>query len=391
MDDQSCSDLSNAADLVEYVHPVWSPASASLVASETNAHPLDTQSGAQKAIHHGVDKQRRTIIGALHSSTDALLQRRASKMGMCCVAPMIFADQTSLPVCVAGYCRDRLCPTCMRRRAFKVRCRLIGLVGQMNSPRFLTLTRKDTPDKLAKCMDDLTAAVKKLRRTDSWKRHVKGGVMVWQVTRNEQAGTWHLHVHMVIDGSFFPHATLHAEWTRILGGPGTTDLAPVHDRNKAARYIGKYLASDSDVASWSDGSIQDFAVGMHRRRLIATFGSSHKVNLDLCDEEQAPPAMPKASISYGQMMDAIAAGVPEAERAAPLLARLGIAFRQLFFAWAMPGECYADEIPTSMFEDLGRWIEGVHAQLMAVEEPEPLSAPPPDPKQLGMFDESRYT
>jgi hypothetical protein len=241
----------------------------------------------------------------------------------------------------------------------------------MNSPRFLTLTERDSTEPLAVRLDRLSAAFSKLRRTDAWKRHVKGGVAVWEVKWNPAAKTWHPHLHVLIDGVFFPHAVLHAEWTRLLGHDGTTDLNACRDRVRSAVYISKYLAKDAEIAGWGAERIVEFSKAMHRRRLLATFGSAHKVNVDLCDKEAEKPTLPRGSISYGQMMDAISAGVPAAEKAAPLLARMGIAFRQLFFEWSMPGECYADEIPASQLVDFGRWIEEVCACIHRDGDPEP--------------------
>lgn len=392
MSDQSVSSPagSEAYEPLEVFVP--QSGSALLVASETNQHPLDTQSAAQEAIHHAVEKFRFLIVEALWSSPDPDLKRRSEKMGLCCVSPQIFADSDSMPVCVAGYCRDRLCPTCMRRRAWKVRVRLIGLVGSMNSPRFLTLTERDNADPLTTRMDRITAAVRKLRHTKGWKRHVKGGVMVWETTRNEKNGTWHPHVHLIIDGDYWAHAEILAEWKKALGGDGAARIEACHDRNRSARYLSKYLAKDAEVASWKFTTICEFATAMHRRRLVATFGSMHKLNVDLCDEERPKPQLPRASLGYAQVRDAIAAGNEIARSAAPLLARLGIAFRQLFFEFSMPAECYADELSPSQFSDLGRWIEELYAQTMAVEEPEPLPEPPEDFVTLRLFDEpTTYT
>lgn len=365
---------------------------ALLVTSETNEHPLDVQSHAQELVHHAIEKFRLLIIDALWSSPDDQLKRRASKMGMCCVAPMIFADADSSPVCVAGYCRDRLCPTCMRRRASKVKQRLVGLVGSMNAPRFLTLTERDTTDPLDVRLNRLTAAVRRLRHTKAWKRHVKGGVMVWETTRNVTKGTWHPHVHLIIDGEFWAHAELLAEWKKALGGDGAARIEACHDRTRSARYLAKYLAKDTEVASWPAATIREFAGAMHRRRMIATFGTCHKLNVDLCDSEAEKPKLPRACLSYGQVRDAIAAGVGPAEKAAPLLARMGIAFRQLFFEFSMPGDAYADEISASQLVDFGRWIEELSACIERVEEPPLLSDPPPDRVTLRLFDEpTTYT
>lgn len=328
------------------------------------------------------------IVEALWNSTDQDLAKRASKMGLCCVAPMIFADAKSQPVCVAGYCRDRICPTCMRRRASKVRARLVGLVGSMNAPRFLTLTERDNCDPLDVRMDRITAAVRRLRHTAAWKRHVTGGVMVWETTRNEKAGTWHPHVHLIIDGDFWAHASLLAEWKKALGSDGAARIEACHDRVKSARYLAKYLAKDSELSSWSPETIVEFAKAMHRRRLVATFGRMHKLNVDLCDEEKEKPALPRACMSYEQVRSAVEAGPGPARSAAPLLARLGIAFRQLFFEFSMPGDCYSDELSASQLEELGRWIELMHDAQTGVTESLEEKEPTQDQLTLALFPES---
>jgi len=316
-----------------------------------------------------VKKQRATIVEALWSSADAGLIRRASKMGLCCVSPMIFADARMMPVVVAGHCRDRMCPTCMRRRAAKVKGRLVGLVGAMNSPRFLTLTERDTDEPLTVRMNRLTAAVKKLRRTKAWKANVCGGVMVWETTRNVAAGTWHPHVHLILDGRFWAHAAILAEWKQALGGDGSARIEACHDRVKAARYLAKYLAKDADLASWPADTIVEFASAMHRRRLVATFGKSHKVNVDLCDVEPEKPELPAASMSYAVVYEAAKAGHEVALAAAPLLARLGIAFRELFSEFRTPCMALEEKPSASDFVDLGEWIMLMQDQGVQLEQP----------------------
>jgi len=328
---------------------------------------------------------RTVIVNALWNTGDQALGRRAEKMGLCCVAPMIFADAQRDPVCVAGYCRDRLCPTCMRRRASKVKSQLVSLIGKMNAPRFLTLTERDNSDPLSTRMDRITAAVRRLRHTKAWKKNVKGGVMVWETTRNEQKGSWHPHVHLIIDGEFWAHADLLAEWKKALQGDGAARIEACHDRTRSARYLAKYLAKDTEIAAWKESTIVEFAEAMHRRRLVATFGRMHKANVDRCDEEKKKPALPRACISYAQLRSQIDNGNETARAAAPLLARLGIAFRQLFFEFSAVGDCYADELPATCFEELGRLIEEMHdAQCgTTVEEKEPER--PPHTQTLELF------
>lgn len=351
--------------------------SSSLVPSETNPHPLDRQSHAQELIHGRIEQHRWRIIEALWGSGEPNLEKRAGRMGLCCVSPQICIGAGEAPVCIAGYCRDRMCPTCMRRRAFKVRCRVTQLVCSMNSPRFLTLTERDNGSGLAQRLDDLSAAVRTLRRTKVWKKYVRGGVMVWETKNNVAADTWHPHLHLIIDGSFFPHAELHAEWKRILGRDGTCDLKPVHDRAAAARYIGSYLAKDNNISGWPQADLCEFANAMHRRRLVATFGSSHNVNLDICDKEPEPPPIPSSVIGFSQLRDAIIAGVVPAKKAAPLLARMGGAWRQLFVEFAPQEEVEGDVLTAEHTTELAAWIDELNGLLGAtpieeVHDPGPL-------------------
>lgn len=349
--------------------------SSSLVSSETNQHPLDRQSHAQELIHGRIEQARFRTICALHDSGDSALEKRAGRMGLCCVSPQILVGQGETPVCIAGYCRDRMCPTCMRRRAANVRRRLTDLVCSFNSPRFLTLTERDDNSGLASRMDHLSKCVRTLRRTEVWKRHVRGGVMVWEVKHNKAANTWHPHLHLIIDGEFFPHKLLHAEWTRILGRDGTTDLQAVNDRAKTARYMCGYLTKGSSVETWFDATIVEFATAMHRRRLVATFGTAHAKNLDLCDKEPERPALPGSVIGFAQLRDAIISGVEPARRAAPLLAMLGGAWRQLFIEFAPMDGSEVEALTDQHSIDLAAWIDELNGLLLRSEEPEP--APPP--------------
>lgn len=355
--------------------------SSSLVPSETNSHPLDVQSHAQELIHGRVEYARFRIICAMHLAPEGPLTKRAARMGLCCVSPQICVEKGERPVCIAGYCRDRMCPTCSRRRAARVRLRIQGLVCAMNAPRFLTLTARDDGRGLGNRLDELWNAVKKLRRTDVWKRHVRGGVIVPEVKYNKAAGTWHPHFHIIIDGGFFPHALLHAEWKRLLGRDGTCDLKAIHDRAAAARYIGGYLGGTAgkkdpatDPQHWPDEIIREYAQALNRRRLIATFGTSHAVNLDLCDKEPERPKIPSTVIGFAQLRDAIITGVEPARKAAPLLAMLGGAWRQLFIEFAPLNTTEADVLTDTHSEQLADWINSLSDGLDAEPEPEP---PPP--------------
>jgi len=356
MGDQSLLVPSNdATETTTADHGKIDPA-ALLVTYETNRHPLECQSHSQLVIHRTVDRPRRAIVEALFEATDSVLKKRSVKMGFCCVSPILFAERGVKPVCVAGYCRDRLCPTCMQMRSARIRARLTGLVCSMNAPRMITLTTRDDDRPLAGRMKEITDAVRRLRKVKAWKRHVRGGVMVWEVTFNAVKKTWHPHVHLIVDGDFWEQRLVRAEWCAQLGGDGGVHIQACHDRLRTARYLAKYLAKAAEVSTWPPEAIREFATAMHRQRLIATFGKSHAVNVDLAEEEPARPQLPAYSISMTTFRAALRDGIGPARFAAPILAKMGGCWRLLFSAYAEPDEWEALEPTGSELDDLGDWL-----------------------------------
>lgn len=246
----------------------------------------------------------------------------------------------------------------------------------MNAPRNLTLTERDDKRPLKPRCDEFFKAFRMLRRTDVWKRHVRGGVAVFEVKFNEKAQSWHPHLHLVIDGDFFPHKLLYAEWTRLIGKDGTTDLTACHDRARSAMYLGSYLAKDSKISAWPFERIAEFATAMHRRRLVMTFGKCHNLNIDISDEEPERPPIPSSIISFAALRDAVIAGVEPARKAAPLLARMGGAWRQLFVEFAPPADVEVDVLTAEQTGELARWIDELNGLLLCekIEEAPPQAA-----------------
>lgn len=356
MGDQSRGAASDSVLPVEPIGPGTVDPASLLVTYETNRHPLECQSHSQLSIHRTVNEARRRIVEALWNAPTLCLSRRAMKMGFCCVSPMLFVERGQRPVCVAGYCRDRLCPTCMSMRSQRVRARLVSLVCSMNAPRFLTLTTRDDARPLSERLKEITDAVRRLRKVKAWKQHVRGGVMVWEVTYNAAKKTWHPHVHLIIDGEYWEQRLIRAEWCAQLNGDGGVHIQACNDRVKTARYVAKYLAKASEISTWPPEAIREFATAMYRQRLVATFGRSHAVNVDLAGKESAAPALPRYSISMETFRAALRDGVGPARYAAPVLARMGGCWSALFHAYADPEESAGPEPTGSELDELGDWL-----------------------------------
>jgi len=144
----------------------------------------------------------------------------------------------------------------------------------------MTLTLAHKGESLDAMMDRLYIAFRDLRKLPVWRRHVKGGVFACQVTRNTKAGEWHAHLHIIVDGVYFPQTQLKAAWLQVTGDSEIVDIRPVPDRAKIAGYVGDYVSRPNEVAGWGWAAIEEFAEAMHGRRLVHTFGSAHGVKVE---------------------------------------------------------------------------------------------------------------
>ena len=112
-------------------------------------------------------------------------------------------------------CKLRYCPVCGVGLARDLEKRVTKIVARMRSPRFLTLTVPSGPD-LKERLDFLRKAFQRLRRSKVWKRYVRGGVAVLEITGGRRRG-WHPHVHVIVDGKFIPKPELVVAWQKATG------------------------------------------------------------------------------------------------------------------------------------------------------------------------------
>ncbi|MCH8478815.1 MAG: protein rep [Wenzhouxiangella sp.] len=253
-------------------------------------------------------------------------------MAACCCSPLVQrAPDGQIRICPIR-CRDRLCPLCCLRRAREVALRFAAAVGAMDAARHLVLTAPAVDAPLAEQLAELRAGMKRLRQSAAWKAHVRGGCYTIEITRNRKTGLWHPHVHVIMDGAFFPHAEARAAWAAALGGsPLWPDLATtgrvivhlsaVHHRSRLATYIAKYIAKPAELGRWTAAAICEYARALKGVRMLHTFGSLHGVKL-------APPdpnpdrAGSETLIGLGELDWRARQGWPEAERAVALIRRL---------------------------------------------------------------------
>lgn len=215
------------------------------------------------------------------------LQKIGSKLSGCCRFPTLekSASTDQVRIC-PGRCKHRLCPHCARI-ATNEKTRKVRLIATlMDDPRFITLTIRSIKGESLKAMlDRFNDFFRQFRASKDWKNHVVGGLAVTEITRNE-AG-WHVHMHCLVDGIYWPQPKALATWETIVGDRAGVDIRKVHGVNSVARYVAKYLAKESSVDNWPTTQVMDFCLATHGLRTLRTFGNCYRITLDEPDHVDA--------------------------------------------------------------------------------------------------------
>lgn len=312
---------------------VPSPGFSSLDHSETSEHPLERQSGAQRKLHARWSEVRRRTVDGFVESGDAGLAKRAAKLGMCCVSPLVSCRRGQAPRCIPGRCRDRCCQLCQYLRGREVQRKMRDRIASASSLRMVTLTASPESKSLGACVDKLMSSFRELRRSCVWKRTQRGGVAVVEVTRGSAGDHWHVHLHVLVDGGFVRQAELQAAWSKSVGRESICHITMVRERRQAARYITKYLAKGTDAESWSPAVIAEYALGLHRRRTITSFGTWHRLRVEREEPEPTLHVHPRVEITFASLVEAMRCGTVDASRVVPALCRLDHLWRLLLGDW----------------------------------------------------------
>jgi len=239
-----------------------------------------TISVQSSAAHSRFRLERLAVLAAFADDPVNRFPRRAAKMADCCSTPAVGLTAAGAVGCVWFRCRDRLCPLCAHARSAQVADRIMTATRNADSLRFLTLTIKASEKPLKDQLDRLYDRYREFRRTQEWKRHVRGGIATVEVTRNETTGSWHAHLHVLIDGEFWHQRDIANAWERCTGDSRIVDIRAVRSRVKSARYLAKYASKPPKISHWPPAVIREYAAAIHRRRMVMATGSMHASKTD---------------------------------------------------------------------------------------------------------------
>jgi plasmid rolling circle replication initiator protein Rep len=203
----------------------------------------------------------------------------------------------------ANFCGQRLCPLCAWRRSMKLSAE-VSLVLHLAADHWpersfvmLTLTQRNVPGQ------DLPGEVSRI--LDAWSRlqrrrefrEIAGWLRTLELTYNAQAGTWHPHLHVLLQAkpSYFTgrgyvsHAKWVAAWRSALDLHYDPSIEVHRVRQRAsgdpladaAAEVGKYTVKDTDLTGDTPQEASERLVVLDRalagRRLVAWGGDLREV------------------------------------------------------------------------------------------------------------------
>jgi hypothetical protein len=179
----------------------------------------------------------------------------------------------------ADYCHDRWCLPCARQRSRVLSSNLARATADKPC-RFVTLTLRSGDEPLAPLVNKMYRCFALLRRTNLWRAKVSGGAAILEVIRGKDTPRWHPHLHILVHGSFIPHAMLKAEWLRITRDSSIVDVRPVRTQADLVRYVTKYVSKPIPAGTAHRVDLlHELVKALHKKRLCSTFGTWRGIRL----------------------------------------------------------------------------------------------------------------
>jgi len=213
------------------------------------------------------DKENKRIASVFLGSNIAILRGRGVKMEGCGRGFTSWQLPGRAPTTLPNPCDDRFCPHCTPRRNRKAWARFEAIQKAFPDERMrmMTLTHPGVQDMP---LDDACAVQRKskerLRRSKLFKDHVDGCVMVEEITRNPETGTWNPHIHVMYIGKYWPQDELQSHWEKC--GGGIVDIRAGYDPRELFKYCVK-------TAGLAPEDLEEAALATHRKKLIQFYGA----------------------------------------------------------------------------------------------------------------------
>ena len=223
---------------------------------------------------HGFwQKDRRKVwnaFQALHVSRNRL--NRFANCGSACIVEYNHEqDRVRLR---GNYCHDRWCIPCSQARARFIAGNLVEAITDPSRVRTITLTLKHTNVPLSAQIDRLYACFRRLRDSKAWQVRVNGGAAFLEIVQSVDRSGWHPHLHLIVEGLFWPHDELSRLWYEITGDSSIVHIAAPRSLTDSAHYACKYASKAADHQIYDQPEALAESISATRgRHLCQTFGT----------------------------------------------------------------------------------------------------------------------
>lgn len=183
------------------------------------------------------------------------------------------ADRPDAYKLAGSYCHDRLCTPCANARSRLIAANVTDHIRNRDV-RFITLTIAACSKMLGDRIDSILDSFARLRQTALWRRSVTGGVYFLEIKRSASIDSWHVHIHVLVEGTWIDQKLLSDQWLTATGDSSIVDIRRPKTVKGVATYVTKYASKPLDPEFARDPDLLDEAVlALRGRRLCTTLGS----------------------------------------------------------------------------------------------------------------------
>ncbi len=140
-------------------------------------------------------------------------------------------------------CRLRWCPACAEARVNTIAHGCREIFKRRKEVRLLTLTQKHNEGSLEEQTERMKKNIVRLRRCSRWREYVKGSIGFLHYKWSRKSQGWHVHCHILLNGSYIPQGWLSKKWLAVTGDSYVVDVRRVRNLDSAisdaTRYAGR--------------------------------------------------------------------------------------------------------------------------------------------------------
>ena len=203
------------------------------------------------------------VITAYASSGVETLVRQSRRMAECCTTIQINCTASHASMS-PNHCDVRACANCNVHRSRKALQRWGSIdkdvKGRGERLRFLTLTMRAVKGRThGEARALIMKAWRKLWRRKATRHYIHGAIRKLETTWNPDDGWWHVHLHLVFEGRFWPQRELETMWRDCIGGvevdgveDGGVHIKGAYDVQELMKYSLKHHKVPADkLVEWA--------------------------------------------------------------------------------------------------------------------------------------------